>query len=163
MPPGPRNGRSRRDDLRARSGIGDVFVPQRYGEIVPVAEVSHRRDARPQMLESMATHPCRDRRVVLIHDLLMLRWAVRVKGEVHVSVDQSREQGHIAEVQHLQVSRSGGCGAIDSRNAGAVDDHQREALVQGFAVVDPGGPDCPCPPVSHKASLSGFPRRLGGW
>src|SRR5207249_5742381 len=85
----------------------------------------------------------------------MFRCALRIEGEVYVSVDQSREEGHIAEVQHLQVSRSGGCGAVDSRNAGAVDDHKREALTQGFSVVDPGRPDCPCPPVSHLRLATG--------
>jgi hypothetical protein len=48
MAAGPCDGWSRRDDLGARFGGGRVLVTQRYREVVPIAQVSHRRDACPQ-------------------------------------------------------------------------------------------------------------------
>jgi tellurite resistance protein len=65
---------------------------------------------------------------------------------VHMRVDQSRQQRHIAEVKHLQATRRA-C-AVDRRHSGALDDHEREARMQPCTVVEPGGPDCPCPTVS---------------
>ena len=68
---------------------------------------------------------------------------------MHVGVDQSRQQRRVAKIQHTEVIRRPPGGRIDRRNAGAVDDNEREVFMQRLSVEDLSGSECPNLPVRH--------------
>ena len=99
------DGRARGHDRR-EAGAG---LAQAQGEVVAVAEVAHRGDARAQLGGGGLRHR-------LQHGVVVARGEggdgvePRVEREVHVGVDQPGEEGGLAEVEHLDLGGGGRCG-----------------------------------------------------
>jgi hypothetical protein len=95
---GRRDGGRRRHDARADHISGGYGPGESHGKTVPVTEVASRRDADVQQLLRSLLHVGEQRLVVL---LIERGDGVRacVETEVHVGVDQSRQDGSGAVVE----------------------------------------------------------------
>ena len=116
-------------------GSAGAGLAQAEGEVVAVAEVAHRGDARAQLGGGGLRHR-------LQHGVVVARGEggdrvePRVEREVHVGVDQPGQERGLAEVDQLGVGRRGS--GADLGDPPVLDEHER-VDVGGDAVEEAGG------------------------
>jgi hypothetical protein len=99
----PRQRRPRREQLGSGRRRAAVALTQRETSEAPVTEVAHRGHAHIQVALRVVVHQLVQGSVVQrehrLHDL-----ARRIEREVYVRVDEARHQGHVPEVDNLDVA-----------------------------------------------------------
>jgi hypothetical protein len=123
--PRGRDGRSGGQDLGTTARLRRELVPQPQRGVAPITEVPDRRDAGVEGGQRRDAGSVQQR--LIVHCVQTSHGVVTgVEHQVRMGVDQSGQQGDVAEVDHVQARRhrhlqAGDAAAVDDDNPGRDD------------------------------------------